>query len=119
MYAASVRDMNSVKSCTRFVFGAPCMRRSVPGILTSSGSPFPTKQGSVVIPSPCGTATICAPESVVVNGPSVVQSAPLTGIEGSVSAKPSSKPMRSPSQAARARNSRLMACKNQTCRRAQ
>jgi hypothetical protein len=52
------------------------MRRSVPGILTNSGSAFLTKQGSVVIPNSCRTATICAPESVVLNGTSVARTSP-------------------------------------------
>jgi hypothetical protein len=75
-YAASLRDTNSVKSRTRFVLRvSPCVRsqsvpymcRSLPGTLTSRGSASPTKHGSVVIPSPCRTATICAPASVVLN----------------------------------------------------
>ena len=40
--------------------------RSMPGTLASKGSASPTKHGSVVIPSPCRTATICA---VGVRGP--------------------------------------------------
>ena len=72
-YAASLRDTNSVKSRTRFVLRvSPCVRsqsvpymcRLVPGALTSRGSASPTKHGSVVIPSPCRTATICASASV-------------------------------------------------------
>jgi len=81
-YAASLRDTNSVKSRTRFVLRvSPCVRsqtvpymcRSVPGTLTSRGSASPTKHGSVVIPSPCRTATICASASVVLNGTPVVR----------------------------------------------
>ena len=76
-YAASLRDMNSVKSRTRFVLRvSPCVRsqsvpymcRSAPGTLASRGSASPTKHGSVVIPSPCRTAAICASPSVVLNG---------------------------------------------------
>src|SRR5205085_6655732 len=76
-YAASLRDTNSVKSRTRFVLrvspwvrsqSVPYMCRSVPGTLTSRGSASPMKHGSVVITSPCRTATTCASLSVVLNG---------------------------------------------------
>ena len=76
-YAASLRDTNSVKSRTRFVLRvSPCVRsQSVPyiwssalGTLASRGSVSPTKHGSVVIPSPCRTAAICASPSVTLNG---------------------------------------------------
>jgi hypothetical protein len=69
-YAASLRDTNSVKSRTRFVLRvSPCVRsqtvpymcRLAPGTLTSRGSASPTKHGSVVIPSPCRTATSAPP----------------------------------------------------------
>ena len=90
-YAASLRDTNSVKSRTRFVLRvSPCVRsqsvpymcRSVPGTLTSRGSASPTKHGSVVIPSPCRTATICASASVVLNGTPVVRTSPSPAQSG-------------------------------------
>src|SRR5258706_3088632 len=90
-YAASLRDTNSVKSRTRFVLRvSPCVRsqsvpymcRSVPGTLTSRGSASPTKHGSVVIPSPCRTAMICASASVVLNGTPVVRTSPSRAQSG-------------------------------------
>jgi hypothetical protein len=66
-----------VKSRTRLVLRVsswvrrqivPCMCRPVPGALTSSGSASPTKQGSIVMPSPCRTAAICVSPSAVLNG---------------------------------------------------
>ena len=74
---ASLREMNSVKSRTRFVLrDSPCvssqtvpsMCKSVPGTLTSMGAASPMKHGKVVIPSPCRTAAICVSPSVVLNG---------------------------------------------------
>ena len=90
-YAASLRDTNSVKSRTRFVLRvSPCVRsqtvpymcRSVPGTLTSRGSASPMKHGSVVIPSPCRTATICASASAVLNGTPVVRTSPSLAQSG-------------------------------------
>ena len=52
------------------------MYRAGPGTLTSNESASPMKQGSVVVPSPCRTATISAPASVVLNGASVVRTPP-------------------------------------------
>ena len=52
------------------------LRIAVPGTLTSPGSESPTKQGSVVMPSPCRTATICASVSVVRNGTPVAGTSP-------------------------------------------
>ena len=59
--------------------------RAVPSTLTSNGSESPTKQGSVVIPGPCRTATICAPASVVLNGPSAVETSPSRAQSGTPS----------------------------------
>ena len=77
--AASLRDTNFVKSRTRLILRVspwvrsqsdPYMCRSVPGALANNGSASPTKHGSVVIPSPCRTATSCASPSVVLTGTS-------------------------------------------------
>ena len=52
------------------------MWRPVPGALTSSGSASPTKQGSIVMPSPCRTAAICVSPSVVLNGTPAARTSP-------------------------------------------
>jgi len=85
-YAASLRDRNSVKSRTRFVLRVLPLReepnRSVHVQVgtrhpqPAGGRSSPTKHGSVVIPSPCRTATICAPASLVLNGTPVVRTHP-------------------------------------------
>ena len=68
-WAASLRETNSVKIRTRLVLRVspsvssqtdPWVCRTVPGTLASAGSASPMKQGSVVIPSPCLAAAICA-----------------------------------------------------------
>jgi hypothetical protein len=90
-YAASLRDMNSVKSRTRFVLRvSPCVRsqsvpymcRSAPGALASTGSASPTKHGRVVIPSPCRTAAICASASVILKGTPVAPTSPSLAQSG-------------------------------------
>src|SRR5579871_1563076 len=90
-YPASLWDTNSVKSRTRLVLrvsrcvrsqSVPYICRLVPGTLASRGSASPMKQGSVVIPSPCRTATICASASVVRKGTPAVRTSPSLAQSG-------------------------------------